>query len=232
MDIPKGKSFLILSPHPDDDIFGVGGTLLKLSDKCLDKSTLYFSLPGNEQDKNNPLKDEALLACTAVNSTPYFLNLPENKFPINPEVVSKLNSIINKTEPDVIFIPFMLDDNEDHRRVNEILYNATKDLKLNCQIWAYQIYSTVVPNVVIDITNTMAEKQKAMEIWKSVKGNRNWPHYIKGMNAANCRYIPGKHKIYAESFFVVPMDEYLKLCQIYFSNNNEELYSNEFYRNM
>ena len=119
----------------------------------------------------------------------------------------------------------MLDDHDDHRRINHLLLEALRGVEITAEVWAYQIYSTLVPNVVVDISEQVSEKRALMEMWKFAKGDRDWPHYILGLNATNCRYIPGKGEIYGEAYFVVPLAEYLSLCELYFSNSPNELYS-------
>ena len=76
------------------------------------------------------------------------------------------------------------------------------------------------------------EKRELIQIWKSVKGNRDWAHYILGMNAANSRYISKKAEIYAEAFFTVPLQEYLSLCKIYFNNAKSKIYYESNYKKL
>ena len=99
-------------------------------------------------------------------------------------------------------------------------------------MWSYQIYTTVLPNVVVDITEEVKFKRKLIKIWKSVRGNRDWAHYVLGMNAMNCRYIPGEKEVYAESFFTLPISEYLELCEKYFGNPVSKIYYTDYYRSL
>jgi LmbE family N-acetylglucosaminyl deacetylase len=124
-----------------------------------------------------------------------------------------------------------LDDHDDHRRVNELLLTIDSHLKTKPkEVWAYQIYSSIIPNVVVDITAQVEVKEKAMRLLNSVKGERDWAHYVLGMNAMNCRFLPTRKTVYGETFFVVPWQEYLDLCQQYFSNGAEKVYYNPVYR--
>ena len=81
--------------------------------------------------------------------------------------------------------------------------------------------SAVIPNVVVNISDVGDDKQKASRLLKSVRGERDWAHYVLGMNATNCRYISSRSPVCAEVFFVTPWEEYLELCRTYFSHGKE-----------
>ena len=68
-----------------------------------------------------------------------------------------------------------------------------------------------------------------MKMWKNVEGRRDWVHYILGINMANCRYLSKEGKRYGELFFVLPVREYIDLCQEYFSIAQTDIYHNSKY---
>ena len=92
------------------------------------------------------------------------------------------------------------------------------------EVWAFQVYSTVLPNIVVDITDVIDEKIRLINYWESIKKSRDWGHYAKGLNAFNSRFLKTNQPRYAESFFVVPAKEYIELCSIYFKNPEDNIY--------
>lgn len=222
----KASKVLIVSPHPDDDAFGCAGTLLKFKDD-ITCSTVYVTDAGDTQEDIDKLKTEAKAVSKALQSEPIFLGYEPGAIPVECETLLKT---IKDFRPDIIFITFMLDDHDDHRRVNHLLSNTIKQANYKGEVWSYQIYSTVLPNVVVNITKTIKEKYRVMELYKTIYGNRDWPHYVKGINASNCRYLSGKENKYAETFFVVPAIEYMELTNLYFSKPCSALYYKS-YRN-
>lgn len=227
---PNNKKILVLSPHIDDEIFGCGGVLLESSDTC-EILVVYVANKMKDKVQAELIKNEAISVCNKLNiHAPIFLNYRPGRISLAAE--NEIREAIVEFSPDIISTTFILDDHDDHRRVNLLLSNAlTEGINNNIEIWQFQIYSTVIPNVVVDITRVMSEKIELMEQYENVSGNRNWSHYIQGANAMNCRFIPGKTKIYAESFFVLPDSEYLALSKQYFAHKNEKLYKGEFYKN-
>ena len=217
LEVPKARKALIVAPHADDDIFGTGGVLLKLKEKAAEIETVYITDAGKDEAAREAIRCEALEICQELGVVPHFLNGKVKSIPNKNKESEKLSEILSRFQPDVIFTTFLLDDHPDHQNANQVLSAALEKTGLTSEIWSYQIYTTVLPNVVVDITDQMDRKEELMRKWKSVSGNRDWAHYIRGMNAMNCRFIPGREKIYAEGFFVVPTKEYLALCRQYFA---------------
>ena len=232
MDGPEAKRILVIAPHPDDDVFGPGGTLIRAASQGAEIQTVYVTDGGNNESHSLQIREELQSACRLIGAAPLFLGIPPGRIPLwGDSRLRTLRSHLDEFRPDCLFIPFFLDDHDDHRRVNEMVVSVLDDMKQSpTEIWAYQVYSTVLPNVVVDITNVLDQKKQAMDLLQSVRGERNWSHYVLGMNAANCRYLPGKEPRYVETFFVVPWVEYRELCRLYFSAGKENVYYKDFYR--
>lgn len=229
IECPEAQRVLVLAPHVDDDVFGPGGTLIKLSGAGAAIKTVYFSATGSTPETSAAIKEEAREASMELAAEAEFLDLTPGAFPIRGTIIEELKNTILAFRPNIIFTTFLLDDHDDHRRVNHMLLAAAGEVDLKVEVWAYQIYSSILPNVVVDITDQVAAKRRLIDLFKSVRGERNWAHYILGMNAANCRFLPGRKAAYVESFFVVPLTEYLDLCRTYFRNPPSELYRNRSY---
>lgn len=229
---PEGQRFVVLAPHPDDDTFGVGGTLLKLRDAGAELHIVYATVPARSDAQREGILAEAQQVCDKLGATFHLLDLPSGAIPVDAEARTRLRELLHGIDPDVVFTTFLLDDHDDHRRINHLLAETYRGEAPRFEVWAYQIYTTVLPNVVVEITAEMPEKMALMQTWTSVQGNRNWPHFVRGMNAANCRYIAGREEVYAEAFFAVPAREYFDLCGTYFSQPAAELYFKESYKEL
>jgi LmbE family N-acetylglucosaminyl deacetylase len=153
-------------------------------------------------------------------------NIPSD----DKNVCNSLRELIKMLNPDVIFISFFLDDNDDHRRANQLFINSMGMTDLHkVEIWAYQIYSTLMGNVIVDITCNIDKKISLIKMWKNVEGNRDWEHYVIGRDMMNCRYLKTSGKRYGELFFVLPAKDYIELCREYFSISPSKIYQNPKY---
>ncbi len=214
---------IIFSPHADDEIIGMGGSIIK---SFKDKSKIhciYFSSSGIRSK-------ECQLISKKLNFKNTELKFKENNFCITNNNLNKIAEIINKHKTKKIFIPFLFDDHDDHRRVNEILMELIKKklIKNNFEIWAYQIYSFFPSNIYIDITNNIKEKIFYLKKYKSQLKKKNFDHLTMAMNAFNSRFVNTNKKKYLENFFVVPSKDYFSLCKKYFKNPKECYYNKNY----
>lgn len=217
---PDGKNILVLAPHPDDEALGPGGTLLKMAGKNKNIKIIIFSSGetsnGNMNRNKGRRERESLKAANIIGARIEFLGLAQKEIISNSVVIQKIKSIIKEFNPDTVLIPFFADDHPDHRAVNLAFLKALKDHPSSVEIWAYQVYSTCLPNVLVDISKVIKKKLSLIRCYKSQLGRRDWVHYIRGLNAINSRYLKTNKKKYAETFFVLPSGEYLKILKKYF----------------
>lgn len=230
---PEVKTILVIAPHPDDDLFGAGGTLFNAAQSNADIHVVYITDAGDSEEQNKQIRIEMKEALSYIGVHQHYMGMKANQISLtNTETINRFLSLINEIQPGCLMITFLLDDHDDHRRVNELLLSIADRIVIPPrEIWAYQIYSTVIPNVVVDITDHIEQKEKSMRMLKSVKGERDWAHYVLGLNAMNCRFISTRRAAYAETFFVVPWQEYLDLCRFYFSHPATTIYYNPNYHN-
>ena len=222
LDKPQGKKVLILSPHPDDDVFGCGGSL-GLYPKSTKISAIYFSdgTRGTKQgQKDQGLKGirqkEAIKSGKLLNiKEQIFLGLPDGKFSVTKKNTAVLLSYLKKISPDIIYLPFFLDTNTDHQEACRIFYHTCKELKNNIKLYSFEIWNPIFPNRLIDISKKVSEKRLAIRAHCSQIGSRNYEKAIMGLNQyrAEVMGISG----YAESFFACDLKIWLKLikyCQV------------------
>jgi LmbE family N-acetylglucosaminyl deacetylase len=214
---PTGK-ILVIAPHPDDEIFGCGGTLLLSNSQNIHIVYLTSGHTSNAQDR----KLEARSVCESKGWTYTFLELTDGNIELDERASQKLASEINNISPNLIFLPFLLDDNLDHRKSNQLLANALPFLKNKAEIWSYQVYSCLISNVIIDITDAIEEKQTLLRKYVSQFKDRDWANFNLGLNAWNSRLLKSTKTCYAENFFVLPIQEYVELVQEYFSKSSDE----------
>ncbi len=226
IDGPKADRLLVLAPHPDDESIGIGGTLAKYQ-AAGGRPTVIFVTSGRAGQEDIRIA-EARQACRELSAEPVFLGYPAGRIPIDAEAVRKLADAFNAVRPQALFVPFFADDNDDHRRVNELLLEAARSRTLNAapEIWAYQVYSVVPGNVMVDITENKAAKVTAIAHYQSELSRRDWINFALGQNAFNSRLLPGASEAcWAEAFFVVPFSEYIDLLDRYFADANKCYYA-------
>lgn len=219
MDHPGGKKILVIAPHTDDETIGPGGTLIKAIAAGAEVTVLYLTTNSPEA----ATRAEAAEASRKGNYSIEFLDMPVGAIPADQRHSALLANRIVSAWPDHLFVPFLTDDNDDHRRANELLMAAFRTglLPENIEVWAYQVYGVVPTNVMIDISDVADAKADLIRCWHTQMEKRDWAHYALGMNAFNSRYVRDRvGRCYAEAFFVLPLNDYLDLCQTFFSKSH------------
>ena len=177
---------LIVSAHADDEVFGMGGTLLKLS-KNKDNDISWLILSKIWEPKWN-FKDissrelavkklNELIGFKSVHHWDYKDNMLDT-YPIN-ELQERLILLVDQTKPEIIYTPSVWDFNHDHRIACELIEMSTKSYYSRSikEIIAYEIPSSTdhsfssirkfTPNLYHDITATIDDKLRALELFES-----------------------------------------------------------------
>lgn len=222
---PTSERILVIAPHPDDEMLGPGGTLIQAIERG--SSVLVLYLTKGPEKSGDVLEREARQVAAAVGYSTCFLNYHSRDIPLDDTVLDQIQAAIDEARPSKIFLPFFADDHDDHRRASHLLWllHRRRKLQANIEVWAYQVYSAILPNVVVDITRVADRKGEMIGIWQSQKASRDWAHFALGLNAHNTRFFAGQPGVrYAEGFFALPAAEYLRVCSAYFEKPADQVY--------
>lgn len=180
------KKVLVIAPHPDDEILGCGGTMIKHIEAgdevfvCIaTKGCLpLFSPESVEKVRNEAKKCHNLIG---VKKT-FFLDFPAammekvERYEMNGKVLD----VIREVQPDIVFIPHWGDMQKDHQMVAEACMVALRpkyEPKVKT-IYSYETMSETawnapnvqnefIPNVFVDITETLEKKKDALKVFET-----------------------------------------------------------------
>lgn len=119
------KKVLVIVAHPDDEVLGVGGTILK---HVASGDRVYILIFGEGESsrglKGNIKKREAQALRVAKALGVHSVDLgkfPDNQFDKVPllEIVKKLESTMARVKPDIIYTHHIRDLNVDHRIISQ-----------------------------------------------------------------------------------------------------------------
>ena len=180
------KKVLVIAPHPDDEILGCGGNMIKHIEAgdevfvCIaTKGCLpLFSPESVEKVRNEAKKCHNLIG---VKKT-FFLDFPAammekvERYEMNGKVLD----VIREVQPDIVFIPHWGDMQKDHQMVAEACMVALRP-KYEPKVKAIYSYETMsetawnapnvqnefIPNVFVDITETLEKKKDALKVFET-----------------------------------------------------------------
>ena len=127
------KRILIVAPHPDDELFGCGGTILRMKESGAVLGLLFFT---NIFTEYGWPEEQVLSRNLEINKVKdklgfdYYknLNYPAallDTFP-HSEIISKVKETFNEFQPNELFIPHYGDIHSDHRICNKLSLSCAK----------------------------------------------------------------------------------------------------------
>lgn len=194
---------LIIAPHPDDEVLGCGGTIKKYT-KQGNKVYLCIVTKGympdwTEEFIRNKKKEVANSAKVLGIEKVFFLDLPAVKLDtvLQKDINDAITKCIGEVEPEVLYIPHRGDLNKDHKIVFESAIVAART-KPNFSIKRILSYETLsetewgnqktgkmedvfLPNVYIDISDTVEDKLEAMKCYKPELKEFPHPRSLRGI---------------------------------------------------
>jgi len=168
-------NILVVAAHPDDEVLGMGGTIKKLTKKghivnlCVvteGTTAQYTDKKMIEIRKKSCKNSSKILGIKNI----IFCDLPDQQLETipNSQINLKLENVIKKYKPEIVYTTPFNDLNKDHQRVHESTLVATRPFLTSVkQILAYEIPSITrtpfCPNVFENITNELSYKIKAFK---------------------------------------------------------------------
>lgn len=202
---------MVVAPHMDDDVIGPGGTLA-LHRQLGSQVSVVFCAAGATEQEDQCRKAEARAAAEYMGFTPVnWLDFPEGQMSRHePALASALADQIRKQSPDQIFCPYFADHHRDHSAVTLALCAALKETAWEGEIWAYEVWSPLWPNVAVDITSVVDTKRHSIELYASQVAGL---HYTEGTLGLNRYRGLRVYADYAEAFYVSPASEFIAISQ-------------------
>jgi len=193
----------VVAAHPDDEVLGCGGFIASKASSGAEVSVIFISDGVTSRAKNlgkseiETRRSAASLAAEVLGiKNVHFGDFPDNQLDSVPilRIVQFIEGFANSLSPDTVLTHFGGDLNVDHRIVNQAVLTAFRPTPNQCvkNILFFEVPSSTewqvptegeafVPNWFEDISETLALKIRALEMYEFEM--RKWPHprSIKGV---------------------------------------------------
>ena len=225
LEAPVGKRILALSPHADDESIGAGGLLWAHRDLA-EIHLVVLSDGGKSGQLENPAaepvsarqqlvqtrREELLKAAADLKARSVeFLDFPDGAIPTDNLAAEKLRSHITRIQPDVVLLPWFLDNHPDHRSANSLLAKACANERM--LVLGYEVWAMLEPNAVFDISDHLEPKLALIRHFTSQLALVDYVSY-----AASLARVRGYHANLhptkagaAEAFVALPCHDYCAL---------------------
>ena len=212
---------LVISPHPDDETLGAGGTIARAKKEGHEVYWLNITGISEQEGFSKTAVEEKYQQIEHISQFFKFddmldLKLPTTKLDLIPcgVGISYVSDYINKIKPEVILMADYNDAHSDHRCVFEWLHGSTKVFRypfvkyvLTMEILSETNFGlpmdSFVPNVYVDISNYMEMKVQAMSVYKNELGEHPFPRSMESIRALACLRGAEAGTRYAEGFRLI-----------------------------
>ena len=215
-------NILVIAPHMDDEVLGCGGTIARYVENrdnvfiSFIAHRIYghqFDKRKNEIEKGHALKAKEVLGY----KDSVFFELSDERLDVSvQDIIILLEKYVDKVRPNIVFIPFMGDNNQDHRAAFDaarVVLRPAATSFIN-SVYMYEVpssteqspplaESTFLPNHYVNITQYIDKKIEACKCYETER--RNYPH---PRSEEALRTLAKKRGIeigfeYAESFMIL-----------------------------
>tara|TARA_B110000014_G_scaffold55285_1_gene37338 strand:- start:8203 stop:8841 length:639 start_codon:yes stop_codon:yes gene_type:complete len=207
-------NILVLAAHPDDEVIGMGGTIKKLSKNnkihlCVvseGASAQYSDKKMIEERRNACKKSGKILGISHYT----FLDFPDMKLDTIPhlEINKKLEKLIKKINPKIVYTTPNNDLNKDHQKVFESTLVVTRPHSSNVnQVLSYEFpglkSEEMMPNVYEEVSTEFNFKIKAFKMYKSEIKNFPHPRSLQSIESLAVQRGVESNKKKAEAFRLI-----------------------------
>lgn len=212
---------LVVSPHPDDETLGAGGTILRLMAEGHEVYWLNVTAILNEEQFSEGMLEKRNKQLQEIEnfyhfSGVYHLNMPTTELERvdSGRAIGRIGNIFREINPELLILPDYNDAHSDHKRVFDWCYACSKVFRFPSikQVMTMEIISETdfgspsdpfKPNYFVDITDYMDGKMEAMEIYDTELSVLPFPRSIEGIKALAMLNGARAGVKYAEAFRLI-----------------------------
>lgn len=229
------KNILYLAPHPDDEIIGCGGSLLRHK-QCSQKITGCYITDGRwgiNKEIKEPLTMSKLRLAELQMVGKYLQvsqvitwRLEDLCLEESTHLTQKMTELIEEEKPDLIYAPSIFESHPDHyytaKILIQVLYNLMKkgnswftEIAEEGHIHFYSVWSGNINNLFVDITEVWKEKQQMLNFYQS-QLSFNIIELAELRGKLHAIMSPKRNSIYSEAFYrasyasIIEINEWVK----------------------
>jgi LmbE family N-acetylglucosaminyl deacetylase len=212
------KNSLIIAPHPDDEVLGCAGTILKNGSNKFNNYCVYVT---NFSKKNQKLKSKKL-QIKKVSKLLNFKNIFELNYPPSSldrlpkkDLIDKFKKIIDIVKPNLLYVPNDGDSHSDHKIVFDCLKPFMKSFRYDFikKIYKYETLSETnfseiyndrfKPNTWVDISKYINKKIEICLVYKDEFNTHPFPRSSDSVRSLAILRGSFANKKYAEAFQLI-----------------------------
>lgn len=210
-----GKKILVLAPHPDDETFGCGGSIILQRDNHGDVKIIFLT-NGSKGGSREKARDEyvasrrmeAEKACAHLGVADLEFWFYEDRELGNAEdATSKIIDLLHAYKPELVLVPSPLEIHPDHRATAHFFEKSIRKEPFNCKVAFYEIGQPLpAVNCLVNITPVLERKMQAVSEYKSQLLERPYDDFSFSLGRYRSFTLPPS-QTHAEAFYTCGSEE-------------------------
>lgn len=208
--LPTARCVLVLAPHPDDEVFGCGGTLVQM--RAAGAKVVEIILTSGDRAGDATVRESE--SCEASHvlglSTPQFWRLPDREVAVTPLLLTKLSDSFSEHDVDLVLAPSPWEVHPDHRATCQLAVEAVNKAAKPVRLGFYEVGVPLRPNCLCDITAWVPTKRQAMHCFASQMALQDYGEQVLALNRYRS-YTLGLGVTHAEAFWFPALNQWRDL---------------------
>jgi LmbE family N-acetylglucosaminyl deacetylase len=220
--MPLNKNLIVIAPHPDDEVIGLGGTLLKKKKEGFNTYCIFLTSlkKTNSSKKAKKIQIDELKKSTKILQLNEIFQLDYRPAELEQisrkNLIQKISKIFKKLKPIEVYIPSLGDIHSDHQVAHEIGLSCCKWFrnKFIKKVLSYETLSEshliksskskiFNPNYFVDISNQLKIKILAFKVYKSQIQKHPYPRNLNAIKSLSVFRGTSSGYKYAEAFEIL-----------------------------
>lgn len=212
---------LVVSPHPDDETLGAGGTILKLKNEGHKIFWLNVTNVKEEYGYSTECISKRNAQIERVRKAykfDGFWNLEKEPAGMDKYetglLVSEFKKVFDEVKPELLLIPYRYDVHSDHRIIFDAVYSCTKSFRAPYlkKVLSMEILSETdqangengfIPNIFVDISPYIEKKIEIMSIYESEISESPFPRNANAIKGLAAYRGATSYYEYSEAFYLI-----------------------------
>lgn len=217
------KRVLVVAAHPDDEILGLGGTIRNYFEKGYEIHCIIIAQGMKSRSHQTlsltKLKENAIKSSKHVGyKSVEFFDFPDNELDsiTTLDVTRVIEEKIEVFLPNIVFTHHNGDKNLDHRIIYDATLSATRPYAKHTveELYAYETPSSTewnfsntsssfIPNIFIDVSNSINYKLAAMKEYVSEIRDYPHPRSLESLKIIAQRWGTVVNQNFSEAFMLI-----------------------------
>lgn len=196
--VPGARRVLVVAPHPDDEVFGCGGSAalyaragVPVRALILTDGGLWGVPPAGvgvvEARQAEARRAAAVLGC----EPPAFGGYADRSLLQQAGLARHLEQAMRDQGADVLLAPSPWEVHPDHQAAAMAALAAIAALGEGHTLVQYEVGAPLLPNVLVDITPAWERKQQAMACFESQLAMQRYDRHVSALNVMRSYTLPG-----------------------------------------